>query len=206
MDKALALLALAFAIALLMGCTSGQTENPPPQVSQPQAAGPEFPRVPVEYAATYEVNEGGAKVTKRVWASGNRMRMEIADGSGGLFGLFFLGSRAYSCAAPSGNASCFDVSGRVSVKLAEALPCQNLSGASDAGPVDIGGTQGKCYTLPYGVFAMRKICCTDRGVLAYDEYNTTSGKSHVEYLTDIAYSAKDSDFLLPAEPRAAPAE
>lgn len=134
------------------------------------------------------------------------MRIDITDGLGGYFSLYFLGNRAYSCAKIAQTASCFDVSDRSSIRPEEVLPCQYLEGSKQAEQVDIGGTSGSCYLQPYGIFGKRKICCTDRGVLAYDEYNQTSGKTHVEYLTSISYSAQDSDFLLPAEPQNAPKE
>lgn len=165
-----------------------------------------FPRTPVDYTARYVINEGGSEAAKLVFASGNRMRIQLDDGGSGYFALFFLGKNAYSCANPAGNASCFDISGRAQVKPEDVLPCQHLEGSTPAEKVDIGSTVGNCHVLPYGVFSTRKICCTDRGVLAYDEYNLTNGKAHVEYLTGISYSVNEEDFLLPATPKNAPDE
>jgi len=201
-------LLLAILPALFIGCV-GQKEGAAPALPAEgtiPASSFSFPQVPVQYAAHYVVNENGAETVKSVWASGNRMRIELSDGGSGYFSLYFLGNRAYSCAAPGQNASCFEVSSRVSIKPDEVLPCQYLEGSEQAEEVDIGGTAGRCYLKPYGVFGKRKICCTERGVLAYDEYNQTGGKTHVEYLTDISYSAKDEDFLLPATPKNAPEE
>jgi hypothetical protein len=194
------------AAALLAGCLANQAgAKPAAQQASQQGSPVSFPQVPVAYSATYVVNEGGAEATKMVWASGNNMRIEIADANGGFFSLYFLGNRTYSCGRAGQGASCFDVSGRSPAGLGSLLPCQNLEDAKDAESVDIGGTRGKCHIVPYGVFSKRKICCTDMGVLAYDEYNLTNGKTHVEYLSEIEYAASDSDFALPAEPAAAPA-
>ncbi|HIH30673.1 TPA: hypothetical protein HA243_04690 [Candidatus Micrarchaeota archaeon] len=206
MEKAAAL--AVFSLFLLVaGCTGEKPQNPP-AMNGTQAAPNlfSFPGSPVEFSATYKVSEAGAEAVKKVWASGNRMRIDVSDGGEGLFSLYFLGNSAYSCTRVAGNASCFDVSGRAGSIPSGIFPCQDLSGAAFEGEVGIGNTLGRCYSIPYGVFSKRKICCTDRGVLAYDEYNVTSGNTHVEYLTDIYYSASDSDFLLPAEPMAAPEE
>ena len=195
-------------LAFAMGCAGEKIGNGNTEAGAGIADNSSFsfPQAPVDYTARYVINEGGSEAAKLVSASGNRMRIQLDDGGGGYFSLFFLGKRAYSCANPAGNASCFDISGRANVKPEDVLPCQHLEGSTPAEKVDIGGTAGNCHVLPYGVFDKRKICCTDRGVLAYDEYNMTNGKAHVEYLTDISYSVNEGDFLLPATPKTAPEE
>ncbi|VVC01909.1 Uncharacterised protein [uncultured archaeon] len=191
------------AAALAAGCLAAPAQ---PAAPAQQGSAIQFPKAPVAYSASYVVDEGGAQAVKRVWASGSNMRIEIADEGGGFFSLYFLGSRAYSCGKTGQGTSCFDVTGRAQAGLESFLPCQHLENAKKAGSVDVGGTEGACYYVPYGVFGKRKICCTDMGVLAYDSYNLTSGKAHVEYLSEIAYGASAADFALPAEPAMAPPE
>ena len=84
------------------------------------------------------------------------------------------------------------------------MDAPDTSSGEEIGTVDIGNTVGTCYLLPYTVLSKRKICLTDRRVLAWDEYNVSQSTAHVEYLTSIDYSVDESVFNLPASPQAPP--
>jgi len=195
--------ATAIAISCLLLLLAGCAEAPPRSSAAGQIAQKHhisFPKSPVAYTALYTLNENGGEAQKRVVADGDKMKIQL-----GSIAIYFLSDRAYSCSYVGGNASCFDITAKAEgMKLDEVYPCQHLEGAREAEPVDIGGTAGRCYLLPYGVAGSRKICCTDRGVLAYDQYNLTSKSMHTEYLTEISYEADYREFLLPAEPAVAP--
>ncbi len=165
-----------------------------------------LPQSPVAYAATYAIDEGsGMFAQKKVWRKDSRMRIEIAAGGGNSLGLYFVSGKAYSCAKLGGSPSCFEITGGLSSESASQLASvPDFSSAEPAEEVDIGNTKGRCFLFPYKVFEKRKECFTDRGVLAFDQYNVTNGKTHTEYLTSLIYGADDSDFALPAEPQAAP--
>jgi hypothetical protein len=129
------------------------------------------------------------------------MRLEFSAGQQDGLGFYFLENRAYSCRGSGQDAICFDISRSLSQKEADAFfSPPDLSGAKEAEEVAIGDTKGRCYSMPALQFETRKVCLTDRGVLAYDEYNATGKGTKVEYLTDLAYFVNPSDFDLPAEP------
>lgn len=196
------------ALALILAGCAAKENGEGAKAAEPASYGKGFtlPQTPVEYTATYTVDEEGAQTQKKVWRSGSRMRIALLSGGGSSLGMYFVNGRAYSCADVGSGMSCFEITGRVDAQAAAQLAVQpDFSSAEPAEEVDIGGTKGKCYLFPYKVFEKRKMCFTDRGVLAFDQYNVTSGRVRTEYLTELKYGVDARDFELPATPRAAPA-
>ncbi|MCX8195108.1 MAG: hypothetical protein N3G22_03325 [Candidatus Micrarchaeota archaeon] len=194
MDR-VSLFALA-AILLLAGCGARQEIQ---SAGQPPAYSSSFlfPESPAEYTAIYAVNEGGVEVEKKVVAAGRNMKVVISG-----LAVYFLSDRAYSCSEITGKVKCFEItSSAAGMKPDEVYLCKNIQGAEEVERVDIGGTEGRCYLLPMAPTPAkyRKICCTDRNVLAYDEYVLADGTTRVEYLKEIAYEVDYREFLLPAE-------
>ncbi len=165
------------------------------------------PQSSLDYSARYIINDNGVETVKEVWRSGQKMRLQFSSGQEGGLGFYFLGNRAYSCRGAGPDALCFDISAGLSKKDAEIFFAPpDLSGAKEAEEVAIGNTKGRCYIMPTLQFETRKVCLTDRGVVAYDEQNATGKGIKVEYLTDIAYFVGEADFELPAEPRLSPSQ
>ncbi len=165
-----------------------------------------LPEAAVPYTARYAIVDGSTEMEKDVWRLGRNMRIDVRSPiSPGAFSLFFLEGRAYSCTSDAGATSCYDVTGRLSESgVAEFLPEQEPKDGVETDKVDIGGTEGRCYLVLQGIYLEKKLCFTDRGVPAYEQYNQTNGASHVTYLTDISYGADPSAFVLPAQPQIAP--
>ena len=131
------------------------------------------------------------------------MDMEIAPGS--TVSLYFLLGVGYSCANLAGKTACYEIRAPLgNGSLGGVMDAPDTSSGEEIGTVDIGNTVGTCYLLPYTVLSKRKICLTDRRVLAWDEYNVSQSTAHVEYLTSIDYSVDESVFNLPASPQAPP--
>lgn len=203
------LLAAAAVMLVLAGCAINGDQNTDDRAKNgylPSGPGSFLvPQSGIDYAASYTVYDNGQETIKRVWRSGRRMRVDFEGSGGGGLSLFFLENRAYSCSMPPAEARCFEFSSRVGASEAgQYFTAPDLSVATEAEMVNIGGTQGRCYLFPSAPFQARKMCFTDKSVLAYDEQNSTAGKRHVEYLTDIAYAVSDSDFSLPAKPSPLP--
>ena len=207
---AVAIALLASAVFLLIAGCSGQEGSIAQYGANGTWAAPNgsflVPDSGLSYTAHYVVSGKGGQGDKTVWRSGRRMRVDFAADGGVGVSLFFLQDRVYSCSAASGTERCFDITSSMGQSGAQDffLP-PDLSYAQDAGPVDIGGTPGRCYTLPPTPLERHEVCLTGTGVLAYEEYNMSSGEEQVEYLSDLNYSAPDSAFVLPAAPVAAPA-
>jgi len=199
-------IAAAIAFLVIAGCAQREPSAAPQKNASGFAPGNFMvPQSGVEYTARYVVNENGAESGKTVWRSGRKMRVDYSSYGKSVLGLFFLQDRAYSCSFATTGWQCFDISANIDGTAAERLFSEpELSGAQALEDVDIGNTRGKCYLLPSAPFETRKMCFTDRQVVAYDEYNMTKGKQRVEYLTDIYYGAGETDFALPAEPQATP--
>ncbi|VVB99467.1 Uncharacterised protein [uncultured archaeon] len=202
--------ALAVAVVLLalsFGCTSLGSNPKGNQSGQGAAPGSNLsisiPRASVPYTAHYVVQENGKQSEKTIWRLGNNLKLAMGDSSV-MVELYFLGDKAYSCSTQAEGAACYDVTGKLSgFDLSSLVP----SPGPDAVPDEIatiGSTRGQCYLEPLGVVGMMKRCFTDRGVLAYEERNQTQSQTYVEYLTDLAYSASESDFALPATPQQPP--
>ncbi|VVC01546.1 Uncharacterised protein [uncultured archaeon] len=200
------LMAALIALLLLCGCTgSGAQAAAGAGAQQPAHGSFVVPASGIDYSAQYVVYEGSTQVAKRVFRSGDRMRADVYSQGGNTFSIYLSGSFAYSCYSAGGPYECYDISAKLSQEQVDGMVAQpSLSGAKEAEDVDIGGTTGKCYAVPYDVYRQRKLCFTDRGVLAYDEYNATKESPHIEYLSSISYAASDSDFQLPASPQALP--
>jgi len=131
------------------------------------------------------------------------MDLEIAAGT--PVSLFFAAGRGYTCTAISGQMVCYEIRTPLPQQpVAGVFDVPDFSSGKEIGPVEIGGGAGRCFLFPYTATSKRKMCFTDRNVVAWDEYNVTGGTTHVEYLTSIAYSAEDSAFALPATPQAPP--
>jgi hypothetical protein len=192
-------LAALAVLALLFGCVQGERERQ----ADLEAHQPAFrvPKSQVEYTAHYTVLDSGEESSKAVYRSGDRARVDLRLGSSEVR-LYFLADRAYSCSNTGSGFACFDISAKVGSSPAalELLDAPSLSGAKQLEDVDIGGTVGRCYLLPYAQLGSRKLCLTDRGVVAYDEYSSATGQKHTEYLTDIFYGVAQGDFDLPASP------
>lgn len=190
-----AVFACAFFIAacLLLGCASDGKPSRPPASAQAINASFALPESPVAYTAKYIVNENGQESAKTVYRMGKSMRMDI----GGAVSLFFVSGKVYSCPRIANDDRCFDITGNFDRQgLApefESLPKNAVPSES----VDIGGTPGKCYAVPISTYASRKLCYTDRNVLAYDELRTGANSTRVEYATSINYGASAADFALP---------
>ena len=193
--------ALVAAIALLLafGCAgldlgAALDETPP----APKASGSEvfsLPQSPVSYTVHYRVTEGAAQSEKTVYRTEDKMRVDVgADGQVQL-SLYFAGGKIYSCPRLV-KGSCIDVTANLP-RSASALFSHGAmpSGAKYDSETDIGGTVGKCYVAPYNLYGTRKVCYTDQGVVAYDEYPINEKTMHVEYATQIHYGAGVSDFL-----------
>lgn len=193
-------------LLLLFGC-AGEKSIQAPNASNaiPQGGNFSLPQSSIAYVAEYVVDDNGAQVGKTIYRSGEDLRIDISPGAGSAFSLFFIGSSAYSCYNASAGASCYDISSTLSQdQVNELMPQFDMTDAQDAGNVNIGGTTGKCYNIPYDLYTQQKVCFTDTGILAYDSYNATRADTHVEYLTSLAYAAPDSDFALPASPQPMP--
>jgi len=199
-------IAAALACLVIAGCAQREQATTPLKNASDFGAGNFMvPQSGVEYTARYVVNENGAETEKTVWRSERKMRVDYASYGKSVLSMFFLQNKAYSCSAAAAGWQCFDISANIDGKAAENLfSPPDLSGAEAAEEVDIGNTKGKCYLLPSAPFETRKMCLTDRQVVAYDEYNMTKGKQRVEYLTDIYYGVGENDFALPAEPQPPP--
>lgn len=205
MRKFLAACLAAVFIMLLFGCTS-QKESGVQKVNDlPSAATFSLPESPIEYTGHYVVDEGGSQLEKTIWRSGKNARIGIGPQGSGRLDFFFVANKAYTCANTGSKELCFDVTETIgNQKASELFPQPDMNAAEDAGEVDIGSTKGRCYFFPHTPFEKRKMCFTDRNVLAFDQYNTASGKVHTEYLTSLTYSVGLENFALPAPPQAAP--
>ncbi|MEM2137493.1 MAG: hypothetical protein QW568_00205 [Candidatus Anstonellaceae archaeon] len=204
MKSALALSVFLVAL-LLLGCTAK-----PQEASAKEGSGPVgsffLPQSKADYTAVYAVDEGSGPVaSKKVWRKDSRMRIEISSDSGGSISLYFVSGRAYSCANIGSGYSCYEITSGLEPEAAAQLSGEpDFSSAEAAEEVEIGSTKGYCFFFPYKVFEKRKQCFTEKGVLAFDQYNVTDGRAHTEYLTNLAYVAYDSDFVLPAAPQPVP--
>lgn len=203
MESAIAL-AVAATLLLLSGCVNEAS----PQNSAGafgQAGNFSVPPATVAYKADYVVFDNGAELAKRVCRSDDRLRIDVGAQNETSFSLFFLGSEAYSCYSVQGAATCYNISSALSqTRMDDVMPRPDLSGAEETEPADIGGTVGRCYLVPQDPFKKRKMCFTDTGILAYDEYNVDESGKHIEYLSGLTYGVSDSDFILPASPGAMP--
>jgi len=206
------LLALCALFALfLAGCTSAPAQNDGAAANSSTgsaAASSREIKLPasIDYTATYSINEEGGDISKTVWRKNDAMRIRYSAAGNPFMDLFFISGHAYSCTGWKAQPECFDISGNVEGQMKDIFAEPDFSSAEPSEEVDIGSTKGKCYIFPYTVQSTRKMCFTDHGVLAYDEYTAAGGKPRVEYLTEIVYSADDGSFLLPATPVAAPGE
>jgi hypothetical protein len=198
--------AVALAVLFLAGCAAKSQEQPASE-SGSQQGSIILPQSKVDYAATYAVDEGSGPIaSKKVWRASDRMKIEISSGAGGSISLYFVSGRAYSCANVGDGYSCYEITGGLGPKAAAQLSGEpDFSSAEAAEEVEIGSTKAYCFFFPHKVFEKRKQCFTDKGVLAFDQYNVTNGNAHTEYLTNLAYGTYDSDFVLPAEPKPVPA-
>lgn len=195
---------LASALALLSGCAG---EAGAQQQGQPPSSAAQFllPFAPVAYTADYQVSDGEDSFTKTVWRKGTSARVDIEIAPGSSFSMFFVQGRGYSCSGVTGAPLCYEIlTGAQAEGLEGIFGAPDYSEGKEIGPVEIGGSTGRCFLFPYSGTAKRKMCFTDRNVVAYDEYNATARSTHVEYLESIAYSADDSVFALPAAPQSPP--
>ena len=199
---------LASAVLLLLAGCAGQGSTAQKGANgtwEPQPGSFVVPGSSLNYTAHYVVSGNGEQSGKTVWRAGRRMRADFVSDDGNGVSLFFLGNRAYSCSTASGTERCFDITSSIGeAEAQEFLLPPDLTFARDAGPVDIGGTRGRCYTFPPTPTQTHEVCLTDTGVMAYNEYNMSSGEQ-VEYLSSLDYSAPDSAFVLPAQPQGVPA-
>jgi hypothetical protein len=155
----------------------------------------------VPYRALYRVVEGDATTHKEVWRSGREGRVEYASPEGNTISLYFLEGGQYSCSSLSGGPRCYNVTGRVGKDAALFLFLDSPPPGSEyEGDVQIGGEKGSCYAARYGLGSSRRSCFTGRGVLAYDEMNSTGRQSRVEYATLIEYEVREGEVSLPAAP------
>jgi len=205
------LLALCALFALfLAGCTLAPAKNGEVNSSSTGSAAASSSEIKlpasIDYTATYSITEDGGEISETVWRKNDAMRMQYATSGKVFMDLFFISGHAYSCTGWKAQPECFDISGNAGGQMKDLFAEPDFSSAEPSEEVDIGSTKGKCYVFPYTVQSTRKMCFTDRGVVAYDEYIVAGGKPRVEYLTGITYSANDSSFLLPAAPVAAPGE
>ena len=198
---------LASAVLLLLAGCAGQGSAAQKGANGTAPSQPGSFMVPdssLNYTAHYVVNGNGEQSDKTVWRAGRLMRVDFTSSGTGV-SLFFLEDRAYSCSMASGTERCFDITSSIGeAEAQEFLLPPDLTFARDAGPVDIGGTRGRCYTFPPTPTQTHEVCLTDTGVMAYNEYNMSSGEQ-VEYLSSLDYSAPDSAFVLPAQPQGVPA-
>jgi len=167
------------------------------------------PESEATYTAYYIVNEGGQETGKMVWRMGRNMRIDLGDGNATV-SVFFLENRTYSCAnSPFGGYGCFDITQQaIAQGTSSLIDAPDLSGAKEAETVPIGQAgkmTAKCYVFSSAPVAGRKMCFTEGGILAYDEYALSGGKKHVEYLANLRFSADEKDFALPATPMEIPA-
>jgi len=205
MEKSTPILPVFLVALLLSGCAAKQQE---PTANKGSASAGSFflPQSKADYTAVYGVDEGSGPVaSKKVWRKDSRMRIEISSDSGGSVSLYFVSGRAYSCANIGSGYSCYEITGGLGPEAASQLSGEpDFSSAEAAEEVEIGSTKGYCFFFPYKVFEKRKQCFTEKGVLAFDQYNVMNGRVHTEYLTNLAYGAYDADFVLPATPQPAP--
>ncbi|MCX6770122.1 MAG: hypothetical protein NT051_05630 [Candidatus Micrarchaeota archaeon] len=201
----------ALALLFVSGCT-GQNNALPTEnasismVSPNNAVKTILPRSAVDYTAQYTVYENGVQIGKTFYIMGNNARMDFENGQGLSFSLYVLGGKAYSCSQYTGKGSCYEITSTLAGKPPPGFESYGAppQGAATVGTVNIGGTTGRCYLSSFGTFGKRKTCYTDRGALAYDEYNQSVGQAHVEYATSISYGANEKDFELPFEPSPIP--
>ena len=201
------LAALACALIIAAGCV--QNGAAPVQAYAPNATFV-LPAFGVSYHAIYNVEEGGP-LTKEVWRTPDKMRIDLSAQGVRALSFFFVDSHAYSCSYLSSTPACYDVSGTLSQGSASRLmPSEKeMAGATIVESVKIGSTTGSCYNVSAGVTGIRKLCFAPQGVVAYDSYNVSKTMIHTEYLTDIEYYEKGNGpdagvFLLPAAPVPAP--
>lgn len=199
-------LALLLAALLVFGCSASYPAKPPDSSKQGQETGTGtiiIPKSALNYTAAYAITEGGAnEMKKTVWRSADRMRVDFGSAGGTLVSLYFLGGGLYSCSSLAGGYSCFEIDASPQGALEEFCPSPGPS-AEEVEPVQIGTATGRCYLVPMDIRSKRKICCTDSGIMAYHEQNTSSG-SRVEYLTELTYAVDAAAFALPATPQQAP--
>ncbi|MCX8174869.1 MAG: hypothetical protein N3E51_01550 [Candidatus Micrarchaeota archaeon] len=187
-------------LAFAFGCVAQQPQTAPQAKQEVQESSFSVPPSPLKYTATYEVIDDGAESQKRVFRMDRMMRVDIGVGQSSV-SAYLLGNRAYSCSESGGKAACFDITSRVqNGQLDWLFEIPSLSDAVEVEGVRIGSGEGRCYLFFYPPQMTRMLCLTDRGVIAYDEYNVSSRQKHVEYLVEIAYEAHPSDFELPASP------
>jgi len=202
-----AILLLA-ALALMFGCASEGTGAQQPG-NQPSSSAAQFllPSASFPYTAHYTVSEGSGTFTKTVWRKGTSARMDLEIAPGSSFSMFFFGGKGYSCSSVTGTPLCYEIhAGTQQESLSGIFEEPDFSSGKELEPVEIGGTVGRCFLFPYTATSKRKMCFTDRNVVAWDEYNATASTTHTEYLNGITYSAEDSVFVLPATPQAPPIE
>lgn len=192
---------------LLFGCASDGAGAQQPG-NQPPSSAAQFllPSAPIPYTAHYTVSEGSNSFTKTVWRKGNAARMDLEIVPGSSFSMFFVSGRGYSCSSVTGTPICYEMRAPVLGQgIGGIFDAPDTSSGKELEPVEIGGAVGRCFLFPYTAISKRKMCFTDRNVVAWDEYNATASTTHVEYLDSIAYSAEDSVFTLPATPQVPPA-
>lgn len=166
------------------------------------------PESPIAYTAYYIVNEGGQESAKIVYRNGQMMRTDY-DAGNVTISVYFLKNRAYSCAKSlDGSYNCFDITGSAAAQGVGALiGTPDLENAEKAESVGIGqGGQmaAQCYIFNALPHPGRKMCFTDGGILAYDEYTLSGGRKRVEYLGNLKLSAGLQSFGLPATPAMPP--
>ena len=189
-----------FAVALLLlpGCLG----NDYPTQAFERENGFIMPESGLAYKAEYVVDENGQQSTKTVWRSKDKMRIRHDFGESAL-DLYFLKDRAYSCFSGS-KVECFDITPLANETMKKALiEIPRLADSTPVEDVNIGKTDGKCYTAVLPSSITRKFCLTNNGILAYDEYPLGKVK-HIEYATGISYLIDETAFRLPATPKEMP--
>ncbi|MCX6773184.1 MAG: hypothetical protein NTV88_05465 [Candidatus Micrarchaeota archaeon] len=203
MRNAIAVILAALVFAGCAGIVS-QPEQQSPLPSSPPTAFL-LSQAAVPYTAHYAVSDGKESFTKTVWRSDNRARVDIEIAPGATVSLYFLMGVGYSCSNIGGKTACYEIRAQIEKEnLGGIADTPDVTSGTELGSVDIGNTQGECYLLPYTVASKRKVCLTDRRVLAWDEYNVSQSQTHVEYLTSIDYSVDETVFTLPASPQVPP--
>ncbi len=192
MGKILALLAM---LLLLFGCPYYKEEGQETEQEEPVL----LPKSNISYTAHYIVTENGQQGTKTVFRAKENLRVDIGE-----FSLFFINSSAYSCSRIGQKPECYKVGLILSEQEFSLLsPFPPLPAAQEIEAVKIWQTIGKCFLVPHAILEKRKLCFTDTGILAYDEYRAQGGAMHIEYLEELEYSVDKKEFELPAVPQKA---
>ena len=168
-----ALFSCLVALLLVAGCaepqgSGGKGAAPPSAVGQTEQEAQRIALPPSpQYTASYAINDGSAELSKTVWRKPDALRMQYSASGKVFMDLFFLSGKAYSCSSWKGNPECFEVSSQGG-EMGRLFEAPDFSSSEPDEEVDIGGTKGVCYLFPYTVGTKRKMCFTDRGVVAYD--------------------------------------